>query len=55
MKTPVNSLIICWVSLSMPMDSVAAFEKGTTLLCKPRLAMTTDKLTELGKIILKEH
>ena len=37
-----------WVSLSAPMDCVVSFEKGITIPCKTRLAMSTDKLTECG-------
>ena len=44
-----------WVSLSTPMDYVAPLDKGTTIACEVRLAMSLDKLTEPVIIRLKEH
>jgi len=44
-----------WVSLSTPMDYVAPLDKGITIACEARLAMSIDKLTEPAIIRLKEH
>ncbi|GBE09055.1 hypothetical protein BMS3Bbin11_01403 [bacterium BMS3Bbin11] len=44
-----------WVSLSTPMDYVAPLDKGITIACEARLAMSVDKLTEPVIIRLKEH
>jgi len=44
-----------WVSLSTPMDYVAPLDKGITIACEARLAMSPDKLTEPVIIRLKEH
>ncbi|SET12457.1 hypothetical protein SAMN05216326_11286 [Nitrosomonas marina] len=44
-----------WVRLSAPMDCVVSFGNRMTISCKTRLAMSADKRTERGNIILKEH
>ena len=44
-----------WVSLSTPMDYVAPLDKGITIACEVRLAMSLDKLTEPVIIRVKEH
>jgi len=43
------------VSLSAPTDCVVPLGKGTTITCEGRLAVNTDKRTELAMIPLKEH
>ncbi|HDH08818.1 MAG TPA: hypothetical protein ENG96_04990 [Gammaproteobacteria bacterium] len=43
------------VSLSTPMDYVAPLDKGITIACEARLAMSLDKLTEPVIIRFKEH
>ncbi len=43
------------VSLSAPRDGVAPLGKGVAIPCEARLAMSTDKLTELAIIRLIEH
>jgi hypothetical protein len=43
------------VSLSRPTDCVPPLDKGATIACEARLAVSLDKLTELAIITLKEH
>ena len=44
-----------WVSLSMPTDCVAPLDKGLAIVCKVRLAVNIDKLTEHAIITRIEH
>ena len=43
------------VSLSAPTDCVPLFDKGVAIVCKARLAMNVDKLTELAIITGIDH
>ncbi len=44
-----------WVSLSAHMGGVVPFGNRTTIPCRARLAMNTDRLTVPGNIILIEY
>ena len=44
-----------WVNLSAPMDGVPPLDKEAVIASETRLAVNTDKLTELAIITLEEH
>jgi len=44
-----------WVSLSAPMAALPLVEREPAIPCEARLALSADKLTVRGNIMLKEY